>query len=407
MSVPMMNKPALKRRHLLAAAGGAVAAAAGLARPAIAAMKTFRVGVLGVMSGPDAAWGLHNKYCAIATANMYNAAGGFEIGGEKYGIEVSAMDDQLDPKTAVSGAEKLTQEEGLRYVIGPNVDTTALSIKPVMERNKAIYIPYAFNKTLYTPPAENAILGMIASYEAGPIIYQYLIKTKGIKTIAFLAANEPDALNQQQSGVAAAQKLGLDVVVKDATYQASATDFFPVVSPIVKKKPDLLVFSGVAPATAPLLIKAARELGYQGLLSTETAQDIKILNEGAGKYAEGFISVGGASPPEIRSAYMEQFVKEYAKAAGQWDDEAGTKVYALEMILHTIAKAGPAAIGDTAPYKAAIDSFAMPNPFLKSASTLQYVGTEYFGQKRQIGVPMVVNEVKDGTFQTLFVGSVA
>lgn len=402
-----MNRASLKRRHLLAAAGGLAAAATGLARPAIAAMKTFRVGVIGVMSGPDAAWGLHNKYCAIATANMYNAAGGFAIGGDKYGIEAIAMDDQLDPKIAVAGAEKLTQEDGLRYVIGPNVDTTALSIKPVMQRNKAIYIPYAFNKTLYTPPAENAILGMIASYEAGPIIYKYLMQTKGIKTIAFLAANAPDPLNQQQAGVAAADKLGLDVLVKDATYQASATDFFPVVSPIIKKKPDLLVLSGVAPATAPLLIKAARELGYKGILSTETAQDIKILNEGAGKYADGFVSVGGASTPSIRSAYMERFAKEYAKVAGQWDDEAGTKVYALEMILHTIAKAGPGAIADTSLYKAAIDSFAMPNPFLKSASTLKYVGTEYFGQKRQIGVPMVVNEVKNGAFETLFVGSVA
>jgi branched-chain amino acid transport system substrate-binding protein len=398
---------ALKRRHLLAVAGGAAFAATGLARPAIAAMKTFRVGVLGVMSGPDAAWGLHNKYSAIATANMYNAAGGFPIGDDKYGIEVVTTDDQLDPKIAVAGAEKLTQEDGLRYVIGPNVDTTALSIKPVMERNQAIYIPYAFNKTLYTPPAENAILGMIASYEAGPIIYKYLMQKKGIKTIAFLADNEPDPLNQQQAGVAAAEKLGLDVLVKDATYEASATDFFPIVSPIVKKKPDLIVFSGVAPATAPLLIKAARELGYQGLLSTETAQDIKILNEGAGKYAEGFISVGGASTPEIRSAYMEDFIKAYTKVAGEWDDEAGTKVYALEMILHTIAKAGPQAISDSSVYKAAIDSFAMPNPFLKSASTLRYVGDAYFGQKRQIGVPMVVNEVKDGSFQTLFVGSVA
>jgi len=403
----MTHAPTLKRRHVLAAAGGLAAAAAGLARPAIAAMKTFRVGVLGVMSGPDASWGLVNKYCAISTANMYNVGGGFAIGDDKYGIDVVAIDDQLDPKVAVAGAEKLSQEDGLRYVIGPNVDTTALSIKPVMERNQAMYIPYAFNKTLFTPPAENAILGMIASYEAGPIIYKYLMKTKGIRTVAFLAANEPDPLDQQKSGVVAAEKLGLDVVVKDATYQASATDFFPVVAPVVKTKPDLLVLSGVAPATAPQLIKAARELGYKGLLSTETAQDIKILTEGAGKYADGFISVGGASTPEIRSAYMESFVKEYTKVAGQWNDEAGTKVYALEMILHTIAKAGPQVIGDTTAYKAAIDSFAMPNPFLKSASTLQYTGQAYFGQKRQIGVPMVVNQVQDGRFQTLFVGSVA
>ena len=402
----MSTSNRIGRRTVLAGVGGA-AVAATLAKPAIAATKTFTVGVLGVLSGPDAAWGLHNKFCAIATANMYNAAGGFPIGEDKYHIEVVSVDDQLDPKIAVTGAEKLTQQLGLRYVIGPNVDTSALSIAPVMDRSSAIFIPYAFSKELYTPPAENAILGMIASYEAGPIIYKYLMEKRGVKSISLLAANDPDPLNQQKWGVLAAKQLNLKILTADATYQPSATDFFPVLSPLVRQKPDLIVFSGVAPATCPLLIKAARQLGYKGLLSTETAQDIKILEQGAGKYSEGFISVGGASTPAIQSDYMKSFVDAYAKAAGQWDDEAGTKVYALEMILRTIAKAGPKAITDTGAFKAEIDTFEIPNPFLKSHAPLRYVGAAYFKQKRQIGVPMVVNEVQNGAFETLFVGFVS
>ncbi len=394
------------RRTVLAGVGGA-AVAATLGRPAIAATKTFTVGVLGVLSGPDAAWGLVNKYCATATANMYNAAGGFPIGDDKYHIEVVPADTELDPKIAVAGAEKLTQQLGLRYVIGPNTDTGALSVAPVMNRSNTIFIPYAFSRQLYTPPAENAILGMIASYEAGPIIYKYLMQKRGVKSISFLASNEPDALDQQKQGAAAAGKLNLKILSADATYQPSATDFFAVLSPLVRQKPDLIVFSGVAPATAPLLIKAARQLGYKGQLSTETAQNIKILQQGAGKYAEGFISVGGASTPAIESDYMTRFTKEYETVAGEWDDEAGTKVYALEMILRTIAKAGPKALTDTNAFKAEMDSFQIANPFMKDHPPLRYVGTGYFQQKRQIGVPLVVNEVKNGSFQTLFVGFVS
>jgi branched-chain amino acid transport system substrate-binding protein len=37
---------------------------------------------------------------------------------------------------------------------------------------------------------------------------------------------------------------------------------------------------------------------------------------------------------------------------------------------------------------------------------LTYVGNASFGQKRQVSVPMVVNEYKDGKFETLFVGTV-
>ena len=366
----------------------------------------LKVGVLGVMSGPAASWGLTNKYCAEATANMYNAKGGVDIGGEKYKIEIVAVDDKNDPKLTVSGAERLTRQEGIKYIIGPNVDTTAASVRPVAENNGAICFPYAFSKELYTPPASNAILGMIASYQAGPIIYQYLKDNRGVQKVAFVARNESDALNQRDEGVAAAEKLGLEVVSAEDTYEPGTTDFFPVMAKVVGGNPDLIVLSGVAPADAPLLIRSARELGYQGVLSTETAQDAKIIEEVAGETANGFISVGGASTPEIRSPYMEEFADEYAKVAGEWNDEAGTKVYALEIILATLQKAGKAAIDDANLFKQAIDGFSVKNPFLKEDAQLTYVGDAYFDQKRQIGVPMVVTEVKDGKFNTLFIGSV-
>jgi branched-chain amino acid transport system substrate-binding protein len=396
----------LSRRTALA--GTALATAALLAGwpGGAAAEGVLKIGVLGVMSGPAASWGLTNRYCAEATANMYNAKGGVDIGGEKYKIEIVAVDDKNDPKLTVSGAERLTQQEGIKYIIGPNVDTTAASVRPVAEHNGAIYFPYAFSKELYTAPASNAVLGMIASYQAGPIIYQYLKDNKGVQKVAFVARNESDALNQRTEGVAAAEKLGLEVVSAADTYEPGTTDFFPVMAKVVGGGPDLIVLSGVAPADAPLLIRSARELGFQGVLSTETAQDAKIIEEVAGETANGFISVGGASTPEIRSPYMEEFAKEYANVAGEWNDEAGTKVYALEIILATLQKAGKAAIEDTSLFKQAIDGFAVKNPFLKEDAQLTYVGSADFGQKRQIGVPMVVTEYQDGAFKTLFVGSV-
>ena len=226
-------------------------------------------------------------------------------------------------------------------------------MRPVAEKNGAIYFPYAFSKSLYTPPASNAILGMIASYQAGPIIYKYLMDKKGVKSVAFVARNESDPLNQRNEGVEAAKKLGLTVLSAEDTYEPGTTDFYPVMSKVVGGNPDLIVLSGVAPADAPLLIRTARELGFQGTLSTETAQDAKIIKEGAGDAANGFISVGGASTPEIRSAYMEDFAKRYAKVAGEWNDEAGTKVYALEIILATLQKTGKAGIDNVDTFKKA------------------------------------------------------
>jgi branched-chain amino acid transport system substrate-binding protein len=368
--------------------------------------KTLKIGVLGVMSGPAASWGLVNRYCAEAAAEMINEQGGWDIGGEKYKIEVISIDDRNDPKVSVAGAERLVYQEGVKYIIGPNVDTTAAAIVPVIEKAGAINVPYAFSKNLYTAPRGNSILGMIASYQAGPVIYKHLMEKEGVKNVSFIARNESDPLNQRDEGVEAANRLGLKVLSSEDTYEAGTTDFFPVMSRVVGQNPELIVLSGVAPSDAPLLIRAARELGYQGLISTETAQDAKILQEVAGEAANGFISVGGASTPEIRSAAMETFIERYKKVAGEWNDEAGTKVYALEMILATLSKAGPKALEDVGAFKASIDGISMKNPYLKDDKTLKFVGSEYFGQPRQIGVPMVVNVYKDGGFETLFVGSV-
>ena len=92
--------------------------------------------------------------------------------------------------------------------------------------------------------------------------------------------------------------------------------------------------------------------------------------------------------------------------AGEWNDEAGTKAYALEMILRTLQKTGKAGIEDVEVFKKAIPDFSVDNPFLKAEQPLRYVGEAYFQQKRQIGLPMVINTVKNGNFETLFVGSV-
>ena len=393
----------LTRRGLMATA--CVIALSAVSAGVLAADAKLKIGFVGVTSGPAAAWGTSNVRSMQTLAAMYNDAGGVKIGDKTYELEIVTFDDQKDPKRAVEGMEKMAQE-GIHYVVGPNVDDGAAAVRPVAEKNAIMYIPYAFPKELYAPPASNAILGMIANYQSGPAIYKYLMENKGVKKVAFVAANESDPLSQRDSGVAAAKALGLEVVAETDTYQNDTRDFTPVLTPIISLKPDLLVLSGVAPANAPLLIRAARELGYEGIISTETAQDAKVLEEGAGELANGFISVGGASTPEIASDQMKAFVARYTEMFGEYNDESNTKVYALDYILETL-KANPAAIENVDEFKKTMDSFEAPNPYLKDPNAkLKYVGMTSFGQKRQVAVPMVVNEYKDGAFQTLFVGTV-
>lgn len=395
----MIRRDFLRTTALAALAGAALTGAAWAENP-----DKLKIGFVGVTSGPAAAWGTSNQRSMETRADWLNELGGVKIGDKTYDIQIVSFDDQKDPKRAIAGMEKMAQE-GIHYVVGPNVDDGAAAVRPVAEQNGIIYFPYAFPKTLYTAPASNAILGMVANYQSGPAIYKYMMENKGVKKIAFVAANESDPLSQRDSGIEAAKALGLEVVSGNVTYQVDTTDFTPVLLPVIQTQPDLLVLSGVSPANAPQLIRSARELGYQGLISTETAQDATVLAEGAGELADGFISVGGASTPELASDTMKEFVARYTKKFGEYNDESNTKVYALDYILETL-KANPAAINDVEEFKKTIDTFEAPNPFMVGDNKLYYVGATSFGQKRQISVPLVVNEFKDGKFETLFVAQV-
>ncbi|MGB3537173.1 MAG: ABC transporter substrate-binding protein [Mesorhizobium sp.] len=394
------RRTALKSVALGAASALAIA---GMLASAHAENKKLKIGFVGVTSGPAAAWGTSNVRSMQVLADWLNEKGGVKIGDNTYDIEIVTFDDQKDPKRAVAGMEKMA-EQGIHYVVGPNVDDGAAAVRPVAEAKGIIYFPYSFPKALYTPPASNAVLGMVANYQSAPAIYKYLKENKGVKKIAFVAANESDPLSQRDGGVEAAKALGLEIVAQNDTYPNDTRDFTPVLTPIVQQKPDLLVLSGVAPANAPLLIRSARELGYEGLISAETAQDATVLQEGAGDLANGFISVGGASTPEIRSPAMEEFIDRYTKKYGEYNDESNTKVYALQYIVDTL-QANPAAIDNVKEYMKTMDTFSAPNPFVKEG-TLKYVGMASFGQKRQISVPMVVTQFENGKFETLFVGEV-
>ena len=372
-----------------------------------AANKVLKIGHIGVMSGPAASWGLINKYAALAGAEIINEDGGFEIGGEKYDIEIVSLDTKQDPRVAIAGAERLVYSEGIKYIIGPNVDDTTRAVLPVLEKAGAFNICYGWHRELFTAPSKNTALGMIAGYQSAPVIYKYLKEQRGVKSLACVPRNDASGLNSRDSCVAAADQLGIKITSSDSTYEPNTSAFFPIMGRIIGQNPDLIVLSGVAPADAPLLIRAARELGYKGLMSTETAMDANIITEIAGEMANGYISVGGASAPELRTDEMKRFIEHYSKVAGEWNDEAGTKVYALEMLLQTLRVAGAAAIDDIEIFKAAMPKVNAEDPFIKGGKArLKWVGQGYFDQLRQVSTPMVVTEFKDTDFVTLFIGYV-
>ncbi|MGA0825227.1 MAG: ABC transporter substrate-binding protein, partial [Burkholderiaceae bacterium] len=100
---------------------------------ALAKNQVLKIGFVGVTSGPAAAWGISNQRSMETRAEWINQTGGVKIGGVTYDVEIVAFDDQKDPKRAIAGFEKMAQE-GIHYVVGPNVDDGAAAVRPVAEQ---------------------------------------------------------------------------------------------------------------------------------------------------------------------------------------------------------------------------------------------------------------------------------
>src|SRR5262249_45257819 len=158
----------------------AMALVTGFAPSSQAANPKLKIGFVGVTSGPSAAWGTSNLRSVQTLAAWLDEKGVVKIGDTTYDIDIVTVDDQKDAKRSIAGMEKMAQE-GIHYVVGPNVDDEAAAVRPVAEQNGIIYFPYAFPKELYTKPASNAVLGMVANYQSAPAIYKYLKENKGVK----------------------------------------------------------------------------------------------------------------------------------------------------------------------------------------------------------------------------------
>ena len=120
----------MKRRIFLKTTALAAAAGVALLSAAHAENAKLKVGFVGVTSGPAAAWGISNQRSMETRAAWLNELGGVKIGDTTYDVEIVPFDDQKDPKRAIAGMEKMAQD-GIHYVVGPNVDDGAAAVRPV------------------------------------------------------------------------------------------------------------------------------------------------------------------------------------------------------------------------------------------------------------------------------------
>ncbi len=97
---------------------------------------TIKIGWLGPRTGDTALWGQAEYDTVVMLAEDLNAKGGVDVGGKKYKVEIIGYDDKGDSTEAVNIAKRLTSQDKVVAIVGPQGSGEAIPIAPVMNDAK-------------------------------------------------------------------------------------------------------------------------------------------------------------------------------------------------------------------------------------------------------------------------------
>jgi branched-chain amino acid transport system substrate-binding protein len=212
---------ALTRRGF--ASGSAALAAAGMARPAIAANAPIRFGWMVTLTGPLSAPGIGYNRGVKWAADKINAAGG--VNGRK--IEVITRDTQGDPTKAVNAATELATRVKVDAVFGPTNSGESLATTPILARLKIPNLSVGFvDRLIDTKKYPNNFRLSPSNTQLNEANRNYVLKILKLKKVAVLGDNSGYGTTAVADSVKDFKNAGADVVYQ-AVIDADAQNLSP------------------------------------------------------------------------------------------------------------------------------------------------------------------------------------
>ena len=99
----------------------ALSASLALSAPALAKVEgdTITLGAAISLTGKYSTNGLHTQRGYDFAVERINELGGVKVGGKSYNLAVKYYDDESTPARAAQLAERLIQQDGVEYMLGP------------------------------------------------------------------------------------------------------------------------------------------------------------------------------------------------------------------------------------------------------------------------------------------------
>jgi len=277
----------------LSLAAAALVASAGVA--AAADCETITLGAAISLTGKYATNGVHaqNGYEFAITKIAEN--GGVQIGDTCYNFNVIYYDDESKGDRGATLAERLIQQDGVQYMLGPYSSGLTKAIAPVTEKYKIPMVEAeGASRSLFNQGYEYlfAVLSTSEQYLASAITLaaekaQEEGKDASDVTVAIAVENDPFSLDIRAGVMEDAEKYGMKIVI-DEKLPRDLSDMTAILTKVKLVKPDVLVVSGHSKGAAT----AVRQIGEQKIqvpMVAITHCEAADVTGNFGDFAENFL----------------------------------------------------------------------------------------------------------------------
>ena len=239
----------------------AAALAVSLATPAMARVDgdTITLGSSISLTGKYATNGLHTQRGYDYAVKVINEAGGVKVGGKSYKLAVKYYDDESTPARGAQLAERLIQQDGVEYMLGPYSSGMTKAIAPVSEKFGVPMVEAeGASRSLFTQGYKYlfAVLSTSEQYLATAIEFaaEKSSDPKSVK-IALAFEGDPFSMDVRAGVMDKINEYGMKVIIDDQL-PADLSDMSTTLTKVKAMKPDALIISGHSKGAAT----AARQI---------------------------------------------------------------------------------------------------------------------------------------------------
>jgi branched-chain amino acid transport system substrate-binding protein len=309
---------------------------------AFCARKTIiKIGINAPLTGDIPKVGEGTKYAAQMWLEDIEKAGGLEVGGKKYDVELVIEDNESKAESAVKANTKMISQDDVLAIIGPQSSKQAVPAGEVANKYKTVMIsPWSTNPdtTLDRP---YVFRGCFLDPFQGPVVANFITDEFGFTKAAVLydvASDYPKGLAEVFKEAWEA-KHGAGSVVAYESFTTKDTDFSSQLTKIVKSGAQVL-FTPQYYNEVPLIVRQAKDLGWEGPIvgsdSWGSAELVELCGEAChGLFFSSHYAAAGAK------GETKAFIDRYEKTYGYTPDDVAALTWdSLQLAQQAIQDAG-------------------------------------------------------------------